>query len=189
MASHFISPTACAQPIAYENTYDEKHLQVSKRLAEFALDTLKPRRQFFSETPATWHYRGGVPGMNAILAAGLMRYWRASGDERAGRGCANIAYNMAYSWMSPTEPGLILGGDPLPQVYLVGYAMQDIMPLFWGYELTGDDAFLERGAQMIHASILDDRHNGGAFGLSRYWEMQDILYYYGRYVRRRQSEN
>ncbi|MBC8232628.1 hypothetical protein H8E77_24025, partial [bacterium] len=99
--------------IAYENTYDEKHLQVSKRLAEFTLETLKPRRQFFSEPPATWNYRGGIPGMNAILAAGLMRYWRATGDERVGRACANIAYNMAYNWMSPTEPGLILNSDPL----------------------------------------------------------------------------
>ncbi len=174
--------------IAYENTYDEKHLQVSKRLAEFALETLKPRRGFFSEPPATWHYRGGIPGMNAILSAGLMHYWRATGDERVGRACANIAYNMAYSWMSPTEPGLILNGDPLQQVYLVGYAMQDIMPLFWGYELTGDKAFLEKGGQMMQESILDERHKGSAFGLSRYWEMQDILYYYGLYKGQR-SEN
>ena len=165
--------------IAYENTYEEKHLQVSERLVGFALDVLKPRRQFFSEPPATWHYRGGVPGMNSILAAGLMRYWRATGDERVGHACANIAYNMAYSWMSPTEPGLILNGDPLQQVYLVGYAMQDILPLFWGYELTGDKVFLEKGAQMMRESILAERHNGSAFGLSRYWEMQDILYYYG----------
>lgn len=167
--------------IAYENTYDEKHLQVGERLAGFALDVLKPRRQFFSEPPATWHYRGGVPGMNSILAAGLMRYWRATGDERVGRACANIACNMAYSWMSPTEPGIILNGDPLQQVYLVGYAMQDVLPLFWGYELTGDKAFLEKGAQVMRESILAERHNGSAFGLSRYWEMQDILYYYGLY--------
>ncbi len=135
--------------IAYENTYDEKHLQVSKWLAEFALDALKPRRQFFSESPATWNYRGGVPGINSILSAGLMRYWRVSGDERVGRACANIAYNMAYSWMSPTEPGLIFNGDPLQQVCLTGYAMQDILPLFWGYELTGDETFLEKGAQTM----------------------------------------
>ncbi|MBI3852049.1 MAG: hypothetical protein HY298_17460 [Verrucomicrobia bacterium] len=171
--------------IAYENTYDEKYLQASKRLAEFALETLKPRRSFFSETPATWQYRGGIPGMNAILSAGLMHYWRATGDERVGRACANIAYNMAYSWMSPTEPGLILNGDPLQQVYLVGYAMQDIMPLFWGYELTGDKAFLEKGGQMMQESILDERHKGRAFSLIRYWEMQDILYYYGLYKEQR----
>ena len=119
--------------------------------------------------------------MNAILAAGLMRYWRATGDERIGRACANISYNMAYSWMSPTEPGLILGGDPLQQLYLVGYAVQDILPLFWGYELTGDETFLEKGSQMMRESILDERRKGRAFGLSRYWEMQDILYYWGLY--------
>ena len=175
--------------IAYENTYDEKHLQVSKRLAEFALETLKPRRQFFSEPPATWNYRGGIPGMNSILAAGLMRYWRATGDERIGRACANIAYNMAYSWMSPTEPGLILNSDPLQQVYIVGYAMQDILPLFWGYELTGDKTFLEKGAQMMRESILDERHKGSAFGLSRYWEMQDILYYYGLYKQQNSNDS
>ena len=43
------------------------------------------------------------------------------------RSRANIAYNMAYSWMSPTEPGLILNGDPLQRVYLTGQAMQDIL--------------------------------------------------------------
>jgi len=171
--------------IAYENTYDEKHLQVSQRLANFALESLKPRRQFFSEPPATWNYRGGVPGMNSILAAGLMRYWRATGDESVGRACANISYNMAYSWMSPTEPGLILNSDPLQQIYLTGYAMQDILPLFWGYELTGDKTFLEKGAQMMQKSILDERHKGSAFGLSRYWEMQDILYYYDLYKKQK----
>ena len=173
--------------IAYENTYDEKHLQVARQLAGYGLDTLEERRGFFSETPATWHYRGGIPGMNAILAAGLMRYWRVSGDERAGRACAHIAYNMAYSWMSPTEPGLILGADPLQQVYLVGYAMQDVLPLFWGYELTGDERFLEKGAQVMRASVLDEKHRGAAFGLSRYWEMQDILYYYGLYKKGRED--
>jgi hypothetical protein len=174
--------------IAYENTYDEKYLEACRRLAEFALSRLMPRRGFFSEPPATWHYRGGVPGMNAILAAGLMRYWRVSGDERVGRACANIAYNMAYSWMSPMEPGLILGADPLQQVYLTGYAMQDVLPIFWGYELTGDKTFLEKGADVMRKSILADRHRGSAFGLSRYWEMQDILYYYGLYRQRTDAD-
>ena len=162
--------------IAYENTYDLKHLQAGRQLAESALSALRPRRQFFSESPATWHYRGGVPTMNAILAAGLMRYWRATGDERAGRACAHIAYNMAYSWMSPTEPGMVLGADPLQSVYLTGYAMQDILPLFWGHELTGDEAFLKKGMQMMRENILAERGKGSAFGLSRYWEMQDILH-------------
>lgn len=164
--------------IAYENTYDPKHLEAGKKLAEFALQAAMPRRGFFSEPPATWQYRGGVPGMNSILMAGLMHYWRATGDERIGRLCADIAYNMAYSWMSPTEPGIALNGDPIQQVYITGYAMQDIMPLFWGYELTGERTFLEKGAQMMQASILDEKQNGAAFGLSRYWEMQDVLYYY-----------
>jgi len=31
---------------------------------------------------------------------------------------------------------------------------------------------------MMRASILDEKYKGSAFGLSRYWEMQDILYYY-----------
>ena len=170
--------------IAYENTGDDKHLQSARRLAEYALESLEPRRGFFSEPPATWHYRGGNPGMNAILAAGLMRYWRISGDEKVGRACADIAYNMAYSWMSPTEPGLILGSDPLQQVHVTGYAMQDILPIFWGYELTGDESFLARGARMMEASILDEKQQGAAFGLSRYWEMQDILYYYGLHLTR-----
>jgi uncharacterized protein YyaL (SSP411 family) len=163
--------------IAYENTYDPKHLQAGRQLAESALSALKPRRGFFSESPATWQYRGGVPTMNAILAAGLMRYWRATGDERAGRACLHAACNMAYSWMSPTEPGMILGADPLQSVYLAGYSMQDILPLFWGYELTGDRAFLKKGMEVMKGSILADRNKGSAFGLSRYWEMQDILHW------------
>jgi len=174
--------------IAYENTGDDKHLQAARRLAEYALESLEPRRGFFSEPPATWHYRGGNPGMNAILAAGLMRYWRLSGDQETGRACANIAYNMAYSWMSPVAPGLILGSDPLQQVHVTGYAMQDILPIFWGYELTGDEAFLARGARMMEASILDEDRRGAAFGLSRYWEMQDILYYYGLHLDNTQRE-
>ncbi len=163
--------------IAYENTYDPKHLQAGRQLAESALSALRPRRQFFSESTATWQYRGGVPTMNAILAAGLMRYWRATGDERVGRALAHIAYNMAYSWMSPTEPGMIMGADPLQSVYLAGYSMQDILPLFWGYELTGDGAFLKKGMQVMQGSILAERNKGSAFGLSRYWEMQDILHW------------
>lgn len=166
--------------IAYENTGDPRYLQSCKQLAAYAVQSLESRRGFFSERPATWNYRGGVSTMNAILAAGLMHYWRVSGDEEVGRACANIAYNMAYSWMSPTEPGLILGADPLQQVYVTGYAMQDILPIFWGYELTDDKRFLEIGAQMMRASILDEKYKGSAFGLSRYWEMQDILYYYAR---------
>jgi hypothetical protein len=168
--------------LAYENTRDPKHLEAGRALAESALAVLDPRRGFFSETPATWQYRGGTPGMNAILAAGLMRYWRATGDEAVGRACANMGYNMAYSWMSPAEPGLLLGSDPLQQVYVAGYAMQDILPLWWGYELTGDKAFLEKGAQMMEASILDEKQQGAAFGVSRYWEMQDILHYYGLWL-------
>ena len=89
----------------------------------------------------------------------------------------------------PTEPGLILDSDPLQQVYLVGYAMQDILPLFWGYELTGDKTFLEKGAQMMRESILNERHNGSTFGLSRYWEMQDILYYYGLYKQQQHKDS
>ncbi|MFH1572102.1 MAG: hypothetical protein ABIL09_29190 [Gemmatimonadota bacterium] len=170
--------------VAYENTGDAKYLEAGGKLAEFALASLDPRRGFFSEPPATWQYRGGVPTMNAILAAGLMHYWRVTGDERVGRACADIACNMAYSWMSPTEPGRILGSDPLQQVYLTGYAMQDILPLFWGYELTGDEAFLEKGAAVMRESILPESQRGVAFGLSRYWEMQDILYYYGLYRER-----
>lgn len=174
--------------IAYENTGDPRFLESCKRLSDYALKSLEPRRGFFSETPATWNYRGGISTMNAILAAGLMRYWRVSGDAEAGRACANIAYNMAHSWMSPTEPGLILGADPLQQLYLTGYAMQDILPLFWGYELTGDRRFLAIGAQMMQASILDEKHKGAAFGLSRYWEMQDILYHYDKARRSAQKE-
>ena len=169
--------------IAYENTYEEKHLEVATRLAQFALSAKLPRRDVFSETPATWQYRGGIAGMNSILAAGLMRYWRATGDKAVGRTVANIAYNMAYDWMSPTEPGLILSCDPLQQRDLVGYAMQDVLPLFWGYELTGDTAFLTKGAEVMEESVLAERRNGAAFGLSRYWEMQDILYYYGLHKR------
>jgi hypothetical protein len=165
--------------IAYENTSDPRYLESCKRLAAYAVKSLEPRRGFFSETPATWNYRGGVSVMNGILAAGLMHYWRVAGDAAAGQACANVAYNMAYSWMSPTEPGLILGADPLQALYLTGYAMQDIVPIFWGYELTGDKRFLEFGAQVMQASILDEKFKGSAFGLSRYWEMQDILYYYG----------
>jgi len=59
-----------------------------------------------------------------------------------------------------------------------GYALQDVVPLFWGYELTGDRRFLEKGVQVMEASILDETHQGMSFGLSRYWEMQDILYYF-----------
>src|SRR5579872_924600 len=120
-----------------------------------------------------------------LLGGSVWSAWpQEKPDPGAGRLSAahhaNIAYNMAYSWMSPTEPGLILGADPLQQVYLTGYAMQDILPLFWGYELTGDSRFLEIGAQTMQASILDEKYKGSAFGLSRYWEMQDILYYYAR---------
>jgi len=167
--------------IAYENTYNEKYLMAGRQLAEFGLSVLRPRRQFFSEPPATWQYRGGVPIMNSILVAGLIHYWRVTRDEHVGRACVNIAYDMAYDWMSPTEPGLILGNDPLQSVYLVDYALQDILPLFWGYELTSDATFLKKGAQVMRESILAERHNGRAFGLSRYWEMQDILYYYSLY--------
>ena len=165
--------------IAYENTGDAKYLVEGKQMAEVALAEVVPRRGFFTELMTAWQYRGGVPMMNSILMAGLIRYWRASGDERIGRLCSDIAHNMAYSWMSPTEPGLILGNCPLQQVYTTGYALQDIAPLFWGYELTGDKAFLEKGRQMMQASVLDEKLNGGAFGLWRYHEMQDILYYYG----------
>lgn len=165
--------------IAYENTGDNKHLETAKRLVEYALAAAAPRRGFFSEPPATWQYRGGNSVMNSILMAGLMHYWRASDDERVGQLCANLAYEMAYSWMSPIEPGLILGGDPLQQVNICGYAMQNVAPLFWGYELTGDKIFLEKGARMMKTSILDEKYKGAAFRLSRYWEMQDILYYYG----------
>jgi hypothetical protein len=164
--------------LAYENTQDSKYLAAGRKLAESALAVLDSRRGFFSEPGATWHYRGGSPGMNAILAAGLMRYWRASGDERAGQAVANIACNTAYAWMSPREPGLLLALDPLQQVFIAGYALQDILPLFWGYELTGDAAFLDQGARMMRESILHERWNGAAFGLSRYWELPDTLHYY-----------
>ena len=164
--------------IAYENTGDKKHLEAGKRLAEYALAEADPRRGFFSEPATTWQYRGGIPTMNSILMAGLMRYWRAGGDSRVGHLCADIAHNMAYSWMSPTEPGLILNSNPPQQLDLAGYAMQDILPLFWGYELTGDKTFLDKGLQVMQVSILDPKRKGGALGLTRYWDMQDILYYY-----------
>lgn len=60
--------------------------------------------------------------------------------------------------------------------------MQDILPLWRGYELTGDRGFLDKGAQMMETSILDERYQGSAFGVSRYWEVQDTLYYYGLWL-------
>ncbi len=167
--------------IAYENTYDEKHLEIATKLAEFAMGVLVPRRQFFTQPLATWNYRGGGSGYNVRLAAGLMRYWRATGDERVGRAVASIAADFVYDWMSPTEPGILYGNDPLQAIYGFGYALEDVVGLFWGYELTGNELFLDRGAQMMRESILAERHNGAAFGLARYWETQDILYYYGLY--------
>ncbi len=169
--------------IAWEHTGRERYLEFAAGLAGAALKQLHPRLGHFSEPPATWHYRGGVPGMNAILAAGLMRYWRASGDEAAGRAVSQLAHDMAYSWMHPTEPGFIHGNDPLQHVYLVAYALQDVLPLFWGYELTGDAAFLDKAQQVMEACILADEYRGRALGLSRYWELQDVLHY--RAVHRR----
>ena len=90
---------------------------------------------------------------------------------------------MAYSWMHPTDPGFIHGNDPLQHVYLVAYALQDVLPLFWGYELTGDAAFLDKAQQVMEACILADEYRGRALGLSRYWELQDVLHY--RAVHRR----
>ncbi len=169
--------------IAWEYTGRERYLDFAAGLAGTVLKQLHPRLGHFSEPPATWHYRGGVPGMNAVLAAGLMRYWRATGDEEVGRALSQLAHNMAYSWMSPTEPGFIYGNDPLQHVYLVGYALQDVLPLFWGYELTGETAFLDKAQQVMKACILAEEFRGQALGLSRYWELQDVLHY--RAVHRR----
>ena len=119
--------------------------------------------------------------MNSILAAGLIHYWRTTGDEQAGQAVANMAANMVYDWTSPTEPGVLLSCDPLQSLHLYGYAMQDVLPFFWGYELTGNDMFLEKGADMVRESILADARGGAAFGLARYWEMQDTLYYFDLY--------
>ena len=169
--------------IAWEYTGRERYLDFAAGLAGTALKQLHPRLGHFSEPPATWHYRGGIPGMNAILSAGLMRYWRASGDEEVGRAVSQLAHDMAYSWMSPLEPGFIYGNDPLQHVYLVAYALQDVLPLFWGYELTGETAFLDKARQVMEACILAEEYRGQALGLSRYWELQDVLHY--RAVHRR----
>ena len=168
--------------MAYENTYDPKHLEAGRRLAEFTLEMLVPRRQFFSERAATWQYRGGLTGMNSILAGGLIRYWRATGDERVGRACANIAYDFAYDWMMPTEPGVLVGADPLQQYR--PHSVHYLQPLFWGYELTGDDVFLEKGAQVMRETLRISREESDRFALGFYWEMPDILYYYGLYRQR-----
>ena len=65
----------------------------------------------------------------------------------------------------------------------MAYALQDVLPLFWGYELTGDAAFLDKAQQVMEACILADEYRGRALGLSRYWELQDVLHY--RAVHRR----
>ena len=44
--------------------------------------------------------------------------------------------------------------DPLQQVHVAGYALQDVAPLFWGYELTGDERLLAQGMAMMRASVL-----------------------------------
>ena len=99
---------------------------------------------------------------------------------------SQLAHNMAYSWMSPPEPGFIYGNDPLQHVYLVAYALQDVLPLYWGYELTGDAAFLEKARQVMDACIFAEEYRGQALGLSRYWELQDVLHY--RAVHRRLTD-
>jgi hypothetical protein len=163
--------------IAYENTYDKKHLEHARKLVEYFLRVMEPRRQFFSEPITTWQYRGGSYGMNAKIAAGLRRYWQATGDARAGRACASMSYNMAYDWMSPREPGWVMSCDPPSGLYAVGYLFEAVLPLFWGYELTGDRTFLEKAAQMMR----DENALAQGFDLSYFWEMQDVLFYYGLY--------
>ncbi len=173
-----------ALSIAYENTGDEKYRKAARRLIDIALRFTEPRRGYFKDIGGTtWQYRGGLPLYNAIFAAGLMRYWRATGDDEVGRLCANIGYNMAYSWMSPTQPGVVLGCDPLKQVTEDNYVV-DILPLWWGYELTGNPALLDHGAQMMRTSILGQEKGG--LMLSRYWEMQDTLCYYDLWLQRGQ---
>src|SRR5205085_11202643 len=133
---------------AYENTDKPRYLQTARKLAEFALGVVLARREIFAEPPATWNYRGGNPVMNSILAAGLMHYWRATGDERVGRVCANIAYAIAYDWMSPGEPGVVLANDPLQALTMRGYNLHIIPACFWGHEPTGGERLLEAGAQI-----------------------------------------
>jgi len=144
-----------ALAIAYEHTADPKFLDAARSLAENAMGDLLPRRYVFTNPGTVWQYRGGT-GMSAQFAAGMMRYWQVSGDERAARIAANAAYQFAYDNLAPEKPGFIVGYDPTQTHYIAH--LQYVMTL-----------------------ILASDKPGAHFCLANYWEVQHILYGYALY--------
>ncbi len=167
-----------ALAIAYEHTADPKFLDAARSLAENAMGDLLPRRYVFTNPGTVWQYRGGT-GMSAQFAAGMMRYWQVSGDERAARIAANAAYQFAYDNLAPEKPGFIVGYDPTQTHYIAH--LQYVMTLFMGYELTSDETLLRAGGQMLEQGILASDKPGAHFCLANYWEVQHILYGYALY--------
>ena len=174
--------------IAYENTGDPRYLEFAGKLVDWVLSdqTLDPRRQQFSGAQGgAWNYRGGTT--DSKIVAGMRRYWQATGDRRAAEMCVNVAYNIVYSHASPTVPGVIVCSDPTAQELLVGYVLADLPAVFAGYELSGDERLLAKGAELMEESALSGKHSPTPFSTSYYWEMQDNLYYYDLWKQRGSS--
>lgn len=125
----------------YHATLEAKYLQAAKEIVEDVLQRQDPLRGVWStaiyEQPA---YEGGTPFMVTILARALMRYYEATGDERAAH-----AIVRAADWI--LDEALQTPPDEPPQVFYkqaprcCQRGLLEPEAVAYAYALTGNESY------------------------------------------------
>jgi hypothetical protein len=125
----------------YHATLEEKYLRAAQRIVEEVIQRQDPLRGVWStpiyEQPA---YEGGTTFMVTILARALMRYYEATGDQRAAQAIVRAAdWILDEALQSPP-------GQPPQAFYKQAPRCAQTGPLeaeavAYAYALTGDEAY------------------------------------------------
>ena len=161
----------------YRATGDKRYLDAAKRIVDFRLGVPvegipEERRERGTQDPVhgCWHYSYGKGSCTWLTASsllpGLAKYYEITGEERAKEAAVKAAYWVMNAGWDPKVQKLRrkilykgVGGpiDTSYQPYNSHYGgIVDLLslPAFeYGYELTGDEAFLKIGRDMLRSGI------------------------------------
>jgi hypothetical protein len=146
---------------AYRETRDRTIKEAADRLVKDIIENrLEPRRGTYPEVHGNWNYRGNVPWMVAQLIEPLYLYYRESGNLDAAKMVVGMAESILCENQKRGVPGDIYGYSHNPHFAKTsGYHVLIAPCLFYAYELTGDETFLEAGWAAWEQTVREETYN------------------------------
>ena len=161
---------------AYRETRDSAVKEAADKLVSDILHhRIEPRRGCYSEVHGNWNYRGNVPWMVVQLVEPLYLYYRESGNLDAAKMVVGLADSILCENQVRGVPGDIHGYSHNPHYKKnSGYHVLIAPSLFYAYELTGKEEFLEAGWAAWEQTVREDTINDVQNCL---WNAPTLSYY------------